>query len=161
DRSLTEPLPARRSDALVSNGVLRDKAVVVTGAGRGIGRAIALHAATEGASVVVNDIDAYVVSEVVSDIEVAGGSAVGCGSSVSMWDGAAEIIDCCVRTFGSIDGLVNNAAVLDAVLPWETDERQIRRTIEINLLGTLFCGTHAMSAMKAQGHGAIVNLSSR
>jgi NAD(P)-dependent dehydrogenase (short-subunit alcohol dehydrogenase family) len=139
---------------------LDGKAVVVTGAGKGLGRAYALHAAASGARVLVNDLDVEAADAAVAEIAASGGAAIANYDSVASWDGAAAIIADCVGGFGGIDGLVNNAGVMPTAQPWTQDEETIRLTVEVNLLGAIFCGVHAMRAMVAQTGGAIVNVTS-
>ena len=144
------------------SGLLAGRAVVVTGAGRGLGRSFAIAIAEAGAAVVVNDIDADEAATVVAEIEAAGGRAVASAASVAEWETAGELIDGCVEAFGSIDGLVNNAVAYPYYgPPWEESGEQIRIAVEVNLLGQLFCGAHAMRHMVAAGRGSIVNLTSR
>jgi NAD(P)-dependent dehydrogenase (short-subunit alcohol dehydrogenase family) len=139
---------------------LKGRAVVVTGAGRGLGRAYALHAASEGADVVVNDVDADEAAAVASEITAAGARALAVQGSVSDWESARALIAACEGTFGTIDGLVNNAGVFHAKAPWEETEQSIRRIVEVNVLGSMFCGVHALTAMRARGAGSIVNVTS-
>ena len=141
-------------------GYLDGKAIVITGSGGGIGAAYARHAAREGARVVVNDIDAASAHSVVAAIRAEGGTASAHVASVASWAGAAGLIADCVETYGGIDGLVNNAAVFHMALPEEEDEAGLRALIEVNLLGTMFCGIHASRHMLARGRGAIVNVTS-
>lgn len=146
----------------MTNGLLEGRGVVITGAGRGLGRAFALAAARAGAGVVVNDIDLEEARSVVAEIEAAGGRAVANGSSVADWDLTARLIDTCIEEFGSIDGLINNAVAYSYFgPPWGEDGQQIRREIEVAVLGTLFCGVHAMRHMRERRSGSIVNLTSR
>jgi NAD(P)-dependent dehydrogenase (short-subunit alcohol dehydrogenase family) len=141
-------------------GQLDGHAVVITGSGGGIGAEYARLAAAEGAAVVVNDVDAERTAAVVARIASAGGRAVGCVADVSDWDQAGRLIDTCVGEFGHIDGLVNNAGIQIVGPPAAMTPDGIRRLIEINLLGTMFCGTHAIAAMTAAGRGSIVNVTS-
>ena len=141
-------------------GVLDGKAVIVTGAGRGLGRAFALDAGAQGASVVVNDIDADAAEKVAAEIAESGGQAVASVGSVADWERAAELVATCLEEYGAVDGLVNNAGVLNLAPPWAETEESIRRVVEVNLLGALFVGTHAVRAMMDQGSGSIVNITS-
>lgn len=140
--------------------VLDGRAVVITGAGRGLGRASALHAAAHGAAVVVNDVDDGPADEVVSAIREAGGRAVPSVGSVADPDQAHAAVARCLTEFGRIDGLVNNAGVRYEAPVWEDPPDQARQLIEINVLGSLYCGAAAARAMRDQGSGSIVNMAS-
>lgn len=144
--------------AIVS--ILEGKAVVITGAGRGLGRAAALHAAACGAAVVVNDIDGQPADEVVSLIEGSGGRAVTSVGSVADPGQAHAAIRRCLAEFGKIDGLVNNAGVRYQAPVWEDTPERMRELIEVNVLGSLYCGSVSARAMREQGTGSIVNMAS-
>jgi NAD(P)-dependent dehydrogenase (short-subunit alcohol dehydrogenase family) len=116
--------------------------------------------AREGAGVVVNDVDAHVAMAVVDEIRAEGGRAAASVGSVGEWDVASELIACCVREFGSVDGLVNNAVAYAFGHPWDEGPEQIRRQIEVNVVGSLYCGAQAMRQMRSQRRGSIVNLTS-
>jgi NAD(P)-dependent dehydrogenase (short-subunit alcohol dehydrogenase family) len=139
--------------------MLEGKVVIITGAARGLGRAYALDAAREGAAVVVNDIDP-VVRCVAEDITAAGGQATVSEDSVATWAGAKAIIASAVDRFGRLDGLVNNAGVIHHRPPWEESEETVRDSIDVNVLGSIFTGIHAMKVMMEQKSGSIVNNSS-
>jgi NAD(P)-dependent dehydrogenase (short-subunit alcohol dehydrogenase family) len=79
---------------------------------------------------------------------------------VTDWAFCERLVADCVREFGRIDGLVNNAGLFYVVDPWEDDEVRIRRLVEVNVLGTMFCGVHALRQMVRQGYGSIVNITS-
>jgi NAD(P)-dependent dehydrogenase (short-subunit alcohol dehydrogenase family) len=146
----------------MTNGLLEGRGVVITGAGRGLGRSFALAAARAGAGVVVNDIDVEEARKVVAEIEADGGRAVSSDASVASWEQAGELVEACVREFGAIDGLVNNAVAYSYFgPPWDEDGDHIRREVEVAVLGTLYCGVHAMRHMKERRAGSIVNLTSR
>jgi NAD(P)-dependent dehydrogenase (short-subunit alcohol dehydrogenase family) len=140
--------------------VLEGKAVVITGAGRGLGRASAMHAAACGAAVVVNDIDGEPAEEVVSLIESSGGRAVTSVGSVADPDRAQAAIRRCLAEFGRIDGVVNNAGVRYQAPVWEDTPERMRELIDVNVLGSLYCGSAAARAMREQGAGSIVNMAS-
>ncbi len=141
-------------------GILSGKAVIITGAGRGLGRAYAVDAATEDAAVVVNDIDVKEARQVVQEISEAGGTALANSDSVTSWAGSRALIDSCVQAFGRIDGLVNNAGILHCCDPWAETESIIRSQVDVNVFGTVFTGTHAMRVMAEQGYGSIINITS-
>jgi NAD(P)-dependent dehydrogenase (short-subunit alcohol dehydrogenase family) len=139
---------------------LRGKAVLVTGAGRGLGAAYARLAAAEGAAVLVNDVDEAPAREVAASIVAAGGRAEAFVGSIADWDGAGAVVARCIEAFGAIDGLVNNAGIFRLAHPAEQDPAEFRAVVEINLLGTAYCGLHAIRAMLAQGRGSVVNVTS-
>jgi len=142
-------------------GILDGRAVVITGAGRGLGRAFARHAAESGAAVVVNDVDAEPAHETVAAVEADGGTAVASVGSVGDADYSRALIRLCHNRFGTVDGLVNNAAVGYHTPPWEDDDAErTRALVETNVLGPLYCGTAAAKVMRAQRRGVIVNVTS-
>lgn len=143
-----------------SAGELSGMSVVVTGAGSGLGAAFALAAALAGAAVVVSDIDGDAASATVDSIRSSGGRAIEFHGSVADWSSAEALIDACVTEFGQIDGLVNNAGIHDQRPAWDYDEDRVRRLVEVNVLGTIFCGVHALRRMAQQRTGVIVNVSS-
>jgi 3-oxoacyl-[acyl-carrier protein] reductase len=105
-------------------GTLADKVAIVSGSGRGIGRAIALKLASEGARVVVNDIDVEPAELTVKDIQDAGGVAVACPGSVTAPDFGQRFVETAVREFGGLDIIVNNAGYTwDTVVQKMTDEQ--------------------------------------
>ena len=141
-------------------GILEGKAIVITGAGRGLGEAYALHAARSGASVVVNDIDGELAEAVADRIGRSGGRAVASAQSVRDPDQAGGVVERCLAEFGKVDGLVNNAALNYEALPWDEDVDVARELVEVNVLGVLYCGIAAARVMRTQRAGSIVNISS-
>jgi len=141
-------------------GVLSGKSIVVTGSGRGIGAEVVRLAAAEGASVVVNDIDKAEAERVTAAIVNAGGKAVADASNIADWNGAKALIDCCVDSFGSIDGLVNNAGLYRLARLDEMSEADARDIISVNVLGTIFAARHAAAHMVKRRQGSIVNVTS-
>jgi NAD(P)-dependent dehydrogenase (short-subunit alcohol dehydrogenase family) len=148
---------------------LAGKVAVVTGAGRGIGRAIAELIAEEGAAVVVNDLGGAVdgsgaatsvADEVVQVIRGRGGAAVANHDSVSDFRQAARIIETAVREFGRIDVLVNNAGILRDRMLFNMSEAEWDAVISVHLKGTFNCTRHAAVRMREQRSGRIVSMSS-
>jgi NAD(P)-dependent dehydrogenase (short-subunit alcohol dehydrogenase family) len=148
---------------------LKGRAAVVTGAGRGIGRAIAELLADEGASVVVNDLGGNVdgsgaasgvADEVVAAIRARGGTAVASYDSVADFRGAERIVDTAVREFGAIDILVNNAGILRDRMLFNMSEAEWDAVIAVHLKGTFNCTRHAAARMREQRRGRIVSMSS-
>lgn len=149
---------------------MNTRVAVVTGAGRGIGRAIALQLARMGAKVVVNDYggslqgsagDPTPAQQVAAEINAAGGAAVANGDSVADWDGAKRIIDTALSAFGHIDALVNNAGTIVLKPIWEMDRESFESVVGVHLFGTFNCTRHAVTHMREQGYGRIVNVISR
>jgi NAD(P)-dependent dehydrogenase (short-subunit alcohol dehydrogenase family) len=136
--------------------LLDGRAVLVTGAGGGLGRAYALACAAEGARVVVQDVADASAGAVAAEIAAAGGEAIPVGGSVADWDDAAAMVARCVDAFGAIDGLVANAGVRHEALPWDETEAGLRRIAEVNVLGVQFTARHAMRAMVDAGRGGAV-----
>lgn len=139
---------------------LSGKAVVVTGAGRGLGAAVARAVAAAGASVVINDLDEEPANECASAIRAAGGRAVVHVADITLWSQAQGLIERCLDQYGKIEGLVNNAGVHLPQHSWEMEEANVRKTLDINVLGTLACSGRALKAMREQGFGSIVNTTS-
>ncbi len=141
---------------------LEGRVAIVTGAGGGIGREHARLLAAHGARVVVNDIGVRKGADadsVVSEIKASGGEAVASKSSAT-WDGASEIVEQALSTFGRLDILINNAMVGHYCDLWEEAEGQYDATLDVNLKGYFALIRYAAVPMCKQGGGAIVNTSS-
>jgi NAD(P)-dependent dehydrogenase (short-subunit alcohol dehydrogenase family) len=130
--------------------------VVVTGAGRGLGEAYARSLAAAGAAVVVNDLDEAAAASVAASIASTGGRAVADGHTVADPAAALAIISSAVDAFGRLDGLVNNAGVFYVAHPEEEGLAQAASMVAINLLGTIYCGLHAIRQMVVQGDGGVI-----
>jgi NAD(P)-dependent dehydrogenase (short-subunit alcohol dehydrogenase family) len=143
---------------MMESKMLSGKAVVITGAGRGIGAACARGVARQGASVVVNDVDAAEADRTVSEIKQDGGTAIACVADVSDWDEAGKLIDACINSFGKIDGLVNNAALYHIGRIDDFNPTVARALTEVNVLGPMHCTGRAVKAMLTQKQGSIVNV---
>ena len=113
---------------------LTGKVAIVSGSGRGIGRALALKLASEGASVVVNDIDAAPAAEVVAAIRAAGGKATACVGNVTAEDFGERFVQTAIGEFGGLHIIVNNAGYTrDAVIQKQTDE-QFQSMLDVHVL---------------------------
>lgn len=150
--------------------LLEGRVAVVTGAGRGIGRATALELSRQGAAVVVNDVgvepdgsgrDAGLAARVVAEIEAAGGRAAANADSVAEWAGAERIVATALERFGALDVLVNNAGLSAGAPLWELEPALFERVVASHLHGSFYCMRAAVPHMKARGFGRIVNLVSR
>ena len=139
-------------------GCLQGKAIVITGAGRGIGAATARLAAQSGAKVVVNDCDLEAAQGIVDAVIAAGGEAIAHGADISDWDQAADLINTCKSRFGSVDGLVNNAGHFSMALLTELVKGDFETILAANVIGTANCAAHAAREMVRQGSGSIINV---
>ena len=141
--------------------MLNGKVAVITGAGRGIGRAIALQFAEYGAKVVVNYRSSVAqVEELLASIQNAGGEAIAIQADVSREEEAKKLIDEAVKHFGRVDVLVNNAGITKDNLVMRMSEEDFDSVIDVNLKGTFFCMKHAATVMLKQKQGKIINISS-
>ena len=149
--------------------IVEDKVVVVTGAGGGIGRAIALLMAEQGAKVVVNDLGTTVdgsgrnpglAEQVAQEIRAAGGIAVANIDSVASWDGAGRIIETALEAFGRVDCVVNNAAVLRDNIFHKMTREDWELSIAVVLNGSFYVSRAAAPYFRAQQSGAFVHISS-
>lgn len=141
-------------------GRVEAKACVVTGAGSGIGQAIAVRLAEEGGKVVCVDINADAVAQTVQGIQSTGGVAETFPADVSDPVQAKAFIDRCVDLYGTIDILVNNAGVNLPGVFHEVSDAVIDRTLNVNVKGVMYGSRAAIPHMLDQGGGSIVNISS-
>ncbi len=148
---------------------LKGKVAVVTGAGRGIGRAEALALTAEGAKVVVNDLGGAPdgtgasnspADEVVQEIRKLGGEAVANYDSVATPEGGQNIIKTAIDNFGRIDILVNNAGVFKSNMIFNTSDMDWDIIMKVHLYGTFYCTRAACIYFREQKSGRIINTSS-
>lgn len=139
---------------------LKDKVALVTGAGSGLGRAIALAFAREGAKVVVNDIAQERAAETVADIEAVGEQAFAVAADVSDSQQVKQMFAQALEKYSTIDILVNNAGLLQAVEIPAMEDEQWKRMLAVHLDGTFYCTREAVKIMEAKGSGKIVNMAS-
>ncbi len=150
-------------------GRLDGKVALLTGAGRGIGRAVAMLYAQEGAAVVVNDLgtglggegsDVSVAQQVVNEITAAGGKAVANTGSVADYDAAGAMVQQAVDTFGKLDIVVNIAGILRDRMLFNMSEEEWDIVIAVHLTGTFNTCRHACALFREQRSGRIINFSS-
>lgn len=141
-------------------GRVAGKACVVTGAGSGIGKAIAERLAEEGGKVVCVDINPETIAATVVGIQQAGGIAEAITADVSDSEQVNAFVDRCVALYGSIDVLVNNAGVNIPGILHEVPNAVIDKTLDVNVKGAIYGCRAAIPHMLRQGKGSIVNISS-
>lgn len=154
---------------MANQNMVQDKVVVVTGAGNGIGRDIALAMARQGAKVVVNDIGASLTGDatglnpgqqVVEEIKAFGGQAVANGDSVSEPASAQRIIEAAVAAFGRIDCVVNNAGILRDRIFHKMSVEDWDAVVKVHLYGAYYTSKAAAPYFKEQGAGSLVHMTS-
>ena len=146
-----------------------DQVVIVTGAGRGLGRLFAIEIARRGGSVVVNDVggtmhgegsDSRIADQVVEEIERAGGVAVASYDSVASAEGGEAIVRTAVERFGRLDAVVSNAGIFNSVPFEELSQADWRRMLGVHLDGGFHLGQPAFRVMKSRGYGRFVFIAS-
>ncbi|WP_138205258.1 3-oxoacyl-[acyl-carrier-protein] reductase [Haloimpatiens lingqiaonensis] len=141
--------------------MLKGKNAIVTGASRGIGRAIALKLAEKGANIVINyRSNKEKAEELVKEIEAKGVKALAIEGDISNFSEAENMINEAFESLGSIDILVNNAGITKDTLLLRMKEEEFDRVIEVNLKGAFNCLKHASKIMMKQRSGKIINISS-
>ncbi len=129
---------------------------LVTGAARGIGRAVAERLVAEGARVFVADLDADLVTKTATEISAGGGFVEAIAGDVANREDVRRMVPTCVDRTGRLDLLVSNAGIADVQPLLEIDDRSWQRILEVNLTGTFLCTQEAARVMAPRGGGAIV-----
>jgi len=138
-----------------------DRIALVTGAGSGMGKSVALSFAREGAHIVVNDVDLERANGVAREVREMGGKALAVRGDVSRAEEVADMLDRAVKEFGTVHILINSAGALGPSLFLEdTPEEDFDRVMDINVKGVFLCCKAATPTMKKNGYGKIVNVAS-
>jgi len=132
---------------------LSGRVAIVTGAGRGLGRAYAEALAAAGASLVVNDADGDAAREVAEKISATSGTAVAMAGVVGATETAERLVDRAVAAYGRLDVLVTNAGILRDRILWNMSDEDFDRVVQVHLRGTFTCVRAAVSRMREQGSG--------
>jgi 3-oxoacyl-[acyl-carrier protein] reductase len=143
--------------------VLKDKVAVITGGGRGIGRAFALRYAEEGAKLLIPDINLEGAEDVVKEIRAMGGEAVAMETDISDENATRKMADKVIKQYGRVDILVNNAAIWYGVeaIPWDAwTTADWDRILGVNVKGTWLCCKAIVPLMIKQSSGKIINIAS-
>ena len=138
----------------------RGKVAIVTGAGGGMGQAIARRLASGGAGILANDLSLEAAERTVADLAKAGHEAVAVAGDVSASGDVARMVERALERFGAIHVLVNNAGVLRPTRVIDIQEEEWDLIIRVNLKGTYLCSRAVLPVMQRQGWGRIVNMSS-
>lgn len=139
---------------------LKDKVAIITGAASGIGRATAILFAAHGAKVVVADIDKHGGNQTVVNIKENGNQAIFTHTDVTITEDTEQMVDATVKAYGQLDVLFNNAGIAMRLPVAELSEEDWHRCLDVNLTGVFFCAKAAIPAMKQNGGGSIINMSS-
>lgn len=139
---------------------LQNKAAIITGGGRGIGKAIALMLASHGADCVIADLNQEDAVQVADEICRAGGKALAVKADVSNEGDVASMVAACIEAYGTVDVLVNNAGIASTTSILETSLEAFDRQIRINLNSVFLCTKAVFPSMMSQRSGKIVNIAS-
>lgn len=148
--------------------LLKNRVALVTGAGQGIGRAVALALGRVGAAVAVNDFVSERTDQVVSELRCAGVDALGLVGDVADAGRAAAMVKEAEERFGRVDILINNAGISPKTQPgprrasiWEMEPGEWERVVQVNLNGAFYMSRAVLPGMMERGGGSIVNMSSQ
>ncbi len=140
--------------------LLENKVAIITGSGRGIGKAMAELFVQEGAAVTVNDVDADVCKATADELTAKGYKVIACKADITNDDEVKKMVDDTVKAFGTVDILVNNAGYTKDAMIHKMDDKLWNFVLNVNLLGTILCCKHVIPIMKEKQYGKIVNTSS-
>jgi 3-oxoacyl-[acyl-carrier protein] reductase len=139
---------------------LQDKIAIITGSGRGIGKAIALGFAEEGANLVITARTKEEIEATAEEVKSKGKIALAIPCDVTEEDQVRSMVKETLDTFGRIDILVNNAGMAGIRPVWGTTKLNFERVLAVNLIGTFLCTKHVWRPMRDKGGGVIINVSS-
>jgi meso-butanediol dehydrogenase/(S,S)-butanediol dehydrogenase/diacetyl reductase len=137
-----------------------NKTALITGAGRGIGRAIALRLARDGFNVVVNDVNLDNANSVVNEIKEIGKDGIAIQADVSQREEVFSMVNQTVEQFGRLDVMISNAGIAQIKTLLEVTEDEIEQIFKVNVFGALYCLQAAAEHMKKQKSGKIINAAS-
>lgn len=140
--------------------IFQGKCVIVTGASRGIGRAIALAFAKEGAHLIINGTNQILLSKLEAEIKTTGLQCISVVGDVASPATAQRLVETGVNDIGRLDCLVNNAGIIRRMSSADMTAEDWQDVLDVNLTGTLHCCRAALTTMCKQGHGKIVNIAS-
>jgi len=139
---------------------LKDKVAIITGGGRGIGKALAFGFANQGATIVAAARTESEVIEVAEKVKLLGKESLGIVCDVSKEEDVKNLVSTTINKFGKIDVLINNAGIGSMRPVYATPLESFEKVLKVNLTGTFLCTKHVWQAMKNAGGGSIVNVSS-
>ena len=139
---------------------LKDKTVIITGGGRGIGRAIALGFAQEGAQVIVAARTEKEIVDIAEEIRNKGGQSLATVCDISNEEDVRNMVNATLEKFGKIDVLINNAGIGNVRPVYGISLEAFEKVLNVNLIGTFLCTKHVWKPMKSSGKGSIINVSS-
>ncbi len=139
---------------------LSGKVAIVTGAGRGMGRAVAERLSADGAQIVANDLDPASAESTASSVNVKGGDAIAVAGDVTRSQDVRRVVDAALERFHGVHILINNAGILFPTPVIDIEEDEWDLVIAVNMKGTYLCSRAVLPAMRKAGWGRIVNFSS-
>ena len=145
---------------MTENVEFQGKVAIVTGAGRGMGRSVAMRLAAGGASVAINDLDAEAANRVAAELTATGANAVAVPGDVTRAKDVRGVVGDTLDALGAVHILINNAGVLRPTPVIDIEEAEWDFVVGVNLKGTYLCSRAALPSMRSQSWGRIVNFSS-